>query len=1022
MEQPQLAHGVPDVECQVHPPSPPHTGEFTLTNNLDANSSDVLSQYDGLGGVAAALPTHLNISIVGDDDADYVVELGAQSLSHPRRAAEFFLDQKGIAANLDDNSSDFLFQYGGLEGVAAALRTHLGNGIVGDDDDLGLRKAAFGSNQLPGFDPVRIIFNFLKDTYTILLFAATLSVMLGIVEHGFKTGWRDGVMVFLVVLISGFIQLRKARNQFRTLTVNNSFDVYVVRNGQSRKLPSSEIVVGDVVILGPGDRVPADGLFISSDPSFKLGGNPQAGADRHRFPAVRCGEKVVEGNCRILIMSVGANKAMLTSGADYEKKSPSLVEFDRLLATMEKVVIGLSVVILVVQLLIYFPGKSAGKNNEVSDKDATRSSTEELLNEAAKVIRKNSGMASRLLATFGILFMGVREGGHLGISICFLFWKRKLKKCDANVVNLQACSSIGLVTNIYSSETVDLTLEHSKMAELWIGETMVENDVVSAGVAGNVLCSLREGVGLNAYSLVDDALLSCAQIVLGVRVEELEQSCSIVRRENTGFDGSLWGLWLRRNAEKEKSVVHIHYNGPPRKILSMCSDYYDVVGERHPMDTEKRVAFEKICERIAAEDYLDCIAFAYRQHEEEDEGEGGVGCGREGGLARGCGGTQRGEGDELGVDDEEHPKHGKQEMTLLALIALKNPYTKELKQSFEACQNAGINITLVLNIDMSIARLVGRNTGLIHAADDTSKSIVEAHEIRESPLTKKIDDIRILANSSPSDKLLLVQLQRERGKVVAFAGNTSKDLPSLREANVGFWVGEGREERSDIVISNKTFVSLSATLQRGRFIHSNIQKFAQLHLTAIIVGTAVNFGTAFSAVDTLISPVQFLWVSLVVDILGALALATDLNGGTEFSLPLQSSGLVATRAMWRNVGFQALYQTAIILALQFGGKKIMDVDNSAMDFVVFNTYFLCQVSCLLNARQVERSNFSGKIYKNWMFTGLVALMVALQLGVVEVLLAFRHQQRLVSTMWLVPAAVAGLSLPVGCVAKRIPVY
>ncbi|KAI8012679.1 Calcium-transporting ATPase 12, plasma membrane-type [Camellia lanceoleosa] len=213
----------------------------------------------------------------------------------------------------------------------------------------------------------------------------------------------------------------------------------------------------------------------------------------------------------------------------------------------------------------------------------------------------------------------------------------------------------------------------------------------------------------------------------------------------------------------------------------------------------------------------------------------------------------------------------------------------------------------------------------------------------------------------------------------------------------------------------------------------------QLHLIVNIVGVAVNFIAAIPFGNTQLSAVQLLWVGLVTDTLSAFALAASDPPPGE-TIPL-ASALLLSKAVWRNVLVQVVYQTGILLMLHFKGKTILHVDDdgqATIDVIVFNTYVMFQVFGPLNASQIERrrgrwgeifswKNFSGKIYRNRWFVGVVGATVVLHSAAMETAMALichnnnKKIRLLDSRQWLFCTGVAALSWPIGNVAKSIPV-
>ncbi|MFS8002246.1 putative P-type Ca(2+) transporter [Helianthus anomalus] len=174
-----------------------------------------------------------------------------------------------------------------------------------------------------------------------------------------------------------------------------------------------------------------------------------------------------------------------------------------------------------------------------------------------------------------------------------------------------------------------------------------------------------------------------------------------------------------------------------------------------------------------------------------------------------------------------------------------------------------------------------------------------------------------MGRSSPNDKLLLVQALRMGGHVVAVTGDGTNDAPALHEADIGLGMGiqgtEVAKESSDIIILDDNFASVVKVVRWGRSVYANTQKFIQFQLTVNVSALVINVVAAVSNGDVPLTAVQLLWVNLIMDTLGALALATEPPTDQLMDHhPVGHRELLITNIMWRNVLVQALYQVSVL--------------------------------------------------------------------------------------------------------------
>ncbi|XP_059669247.1 calcium-transporting ATPase 12, plasma membrane-type-like [Cornus florida] len=949
----------------------------------------------------------------------------------------FGLSQEKLAELVELNDINYIHQhYGGINGIAAALDTNIHTGIRGDGKDLRCRHEAFGSNlnfEDKSSSNARkgtlywLMCDAFKDSTVILLLCcATLSLVIGIKRNGLEEGIVDGAIMILaidiVVIFSVISIFRKARRNKmikQQLSREKTAISKVIRGGKVQLFAVHEVVVGDIVCLKTGDTVPADGLFIDGGDSFKLGnGLVHEGNIGYlsKYPSMFTGEKVVGGECQMLVMTVGRNteksKLMRSISSDEsDRESRLLIAMDKTNFRLEKIWLSLSLFVLVVQVLRCFVLNSGQcDQNHDPDPKGVKNTVEEIMNEATKLIRKQQGTrANGLVPMLCILIFALRDGLTLGFFILLACGKKKMMSSGKVIVQkLPACSTIGFVTAICTGETDDLSLQHRKMAELWIGFDNVKE--VSTGVlAHEVLDRLREGVYCMC-SPSEDALLCWSQQVLGnIDIEELSRNCSVLDSEAFGLNRNESVLMLRRKEESDK-VVHVHLKGAAKMVLSKCSHYYKVDGTIKTLDERERALFNEIIETIES-DCLQCFAFAHKKVlVVQEEGEQ----------------TRK-----LGKDEEETLKSIEDGLILLGLLGLKNPYGQEVRQAIEACKKSGVKIKLVVDKDIKTAAFMAVQSGILRSAEEM-EGVVEASEFRNSSEEDRmsmIDRISVMAKASPADKLLMVQCLRQKGVVVAVTGTSTRDSLLLQEADLGLLIGhngaESAQESSDIVVLDRTFVTFYAILKMGRCVCNNLKKFIQLQLSLNIVAFMTNFIVVLFASEVPLTPFKILWLNLIMDILGASALAAPPPSRVQLeSCPpaFPISGPFITKTMWTSIAVKSLYQVTVLLVLHFKGQAIFHVDERVLKAMIFNCYVLCQVFALMNAREMEKMNvFEGILMrKSLRFHVMVVAIVTMQVVVINIATAVTHSDgRLGLKEWGVCIGIAATVLPVGWGAKWV---
>ncbi|KAI3456833.1 hypothetical protein Pfo_013496 [Paulownia fortunei] len=942
--------------------------------------------------------------------------------NHQVGGPEFLISKERLAELVEINHTDPLQQCGGIENIVSALKTNIDTGIIGDQRDLHFRRKAFGSNlSLQEWSPQKtkhlkqLFVDAFRDTTIILILCcAMLSLAIGIKRNGLEEGLIDGAMIFLaislVVSFGAIFRFFKARWMIKKSLKHKKF-LWVVRNGKAQKIHESDVVVGDIVCLQTGDQVPADGILIDGD-SFQLNdGLEKNGSNYSPNPSLFTGANVVKGHCRMLVTSVGENTersrlirsiGLIQPNDNHGPKLQFLDAIDQTNSKLEKICLSLSLLLLTVQLVRCFVWKQDEFHNP--DPKAVKNKMEDLINESIKLIKKERSKANGLVTMLCILLFAGRDGLPLAVFTSLLYASNKMKSCEAMIQKLPASATIGLVTTLCTGKTTDLVLQHKKMAELWVGFNLIDD--VHRQVDNEILDALREGIFFHSsgHGQEDISLLSWARAVLGLNME-FHGDCSVVRYEAPDMGRNLCCLVVKRdNSIGADKVLYVHWKGAPELILFMCTHYHTVDGTRETLDNNKRTSFLQIVDSLVASGGC-CFAFAYKREIEDEE------------KSR----TEEQVREEEEGEAAETLKTLEPDLTLLGLVCLKNPYTPEVREAIEDCRKSGVHIKLIVDDDINTARIMALNCGFLRPEDDNGAgAIIEAADFRNSSEDERmnmIGNIHVMANSSPADKLLMVQCLRKKGETVAATASSIRDCPLLKEADVGIFMGdqcaEVSKEDGDILVRNKNFSQIPGIIKLGRRVCKHLEKFILLQLTLEISAFTINFIALAAMSREELSSFQVLWINLMMEVLGALAVAittvhtqsSDIQW--DKSKPVYGSGPVITRTMHRTIAVQSFFQVTIILILGMKGKAIVQVNELALKTMIFNCYAFCQVFMLIPAIDC-------------LFLGIVAIIGILQVPLAEIMAVVAQWEMLDLKQWCICIGIASFSVPLSFAANWIP--
>ncbi|CAM0902918.1 unnamed protein product [Alopecurus aequalis] len=943
---------------------------------------------------------------------------------HVDGALGFGIKEEQLTVLTRDHNYSALQQYGGISGVANMLKTDTEKGISEDDSDLKARQNAFGSNTYPrkkGKSFVAFVWDACKDlTLIILMVAAAVSLALGIYTEGIKEGWYDGASiafaVLLVIFVTAFSDYKQSL-QFQNLNEEKqNIHVEVVRGGRRIKVSIYDLVVGDILPLKIGDQVPADGILISGH-SFSIDESSMTGESKivnkdQKSPFMMSGCKVADGYGTMLVTAVGINTEwgllMASISEDSGEETPLQVRLNGIATFIGIIGLSIAVVVLIVLVARYFTGHTYnpdGSPQYVKGKMGV-----------GETIR---GIVKIFTIAVTIVVVAVPEGLPLAVTLTLAFSMRKMMKDKALVRRLSACETMGSATTICSDKTGTLTLNQMNVVEAYFGgKKMVPTDntemlsvtfstMIIEGIAQNTSGSIFEPEGGKAPEVTgsptEKAILSWG-LQLGMKFNETRSKSSILQVFPFNSEKKRGGVAVQVG----DSEVHVYWKGAAELILESCTDWLDADGSKHSMTPEKADEFKKFIEDMAVAS-LRCVAFAYRPCEMSD------------------------------VPNEDQRAEWvlpEDNLIMLGIVGIKDPCRPGVADSIRLCTAAGIKVRMVTGDNLQTARAIALECGILTDPNVSEPIIIEGKTFRAlSDLEREeaAEKICVMGRSSPNDKLLFVKALRSRGHVVAVTGDGTNDAPALHEADIGLSMGiagtEVAKESSDIIILDDNFASIVRVVRWGRSVYANIQKFIQFQLTVNVAALIINVVSAITSGDVPLNAVQLLWVNLIMDTLGALALATEPpNNHLMQRPPVGRREPLVTNIMWRNLLIMAFFQVAVLLTLTFEGVSLLQLkhdDHAHAEKVkntfIFNTFVLCQVFNEFNARKPDELNIFKGITGNRLFMAIIAVTVVLQVLIIEFLGKFTSTVRLTWQLWLVSIGLSLISWPLAALGKLIPV-
>ncbi len=808
----------------------------------------------------------------------------------------------------------------------------------------------FGANKITPKKKKSLIRRFFEalsePTLIILEFAWVITVGVNVGKF-IKSGSCDVyecIGILVAILISACLTVfmeGRSEKAFELLgTVYDRVSVKVIRDGKLTLIPKEEVVAGDILIVETGDKIVADGRLTECN-GLKTDESTLTGeSERSTKCLADLGDKTPLAERKNCVYS--GTFASQGTGKMLVTAVGDNAELGKIAGELKTEIAGSAP-------LNEKLGKLGKKITVIGAISAGIAFILSILRLSVTDSLSFLSVQDAFIEAIVLIVAAVPEGLPTTAAISLSLNVLKLAKSNALIRKLVAAETVGCVSVICSDKTGTLTENDMKVERIFgeRGKTSEQNILLNSAVNSSAILKTEKS-NLKAYgSATEGALLKYA-LKQGVNYEKLR-------------DKRLIGGVLPFNSDNKymaseyfaggKSTVFI--KGAPERILPL-SDKSD---EAETILSEISV-FQKKGKRV--------IAFARKENSK-------------------CGIT-------------ETIKQGG--FVFDGYVVISDPLRKDVARSVELCKNAGIAVKMMTGDNASTAAAIAMEAGIITSADE----VVMADEIEAMPLEKlkeKIGGIGVIARSTPSVKLKVVEALKMSGAVVAVTGDGVNDAPAIKHADIGIAMGSGSEitkEASDIVLLDDSFSTIVKAVSFGRNIYRNFQRFITFQLTVnvtamLVVIISLSFG--------LVSPfnaVQLLWIDIIMDGPPALTLGLERGGKDVLSRkPVKrTDGIVTPKMLVRIVAQGAYMATLTVLQYLF---DFLGAGINLVPTTLFCMFVIFQLFNAFNCRKLSGESVFESIGNNKLMVIVFAVTFAFQILITQVLGGFFKTEPLPPVIW-----------------------
>lgn len=810
------------------------------------------------------------------------------------------------------------------------------------------RLSRYGENVLPEKKKESKLLRFFKHFNDILIYILLIAaVVTAVLGH-----WVDTIVIIIVAVVNaciGFFQENKAEKALEDIKKMLSHTAQVIRDGKRIEISASHLAIGDLAMLHPGDKIPADLRLIKSDnlrieESALTGESVPSQKTVHPVPAdTPLGDR---SNMAFSTTTVSAGTGLgivVATGQDTE-----IGKINRMMSDVKLITTPLlrqtanfgksvSFVIIAIAVLVFIFGH----------------------------FYRHYDTGKLLMSVIGLAIAAIPEGLPAILSIILAIGVQNMAKRKAIVRTLPSVETLGSVAVICSDKTGTLTKNEMTVKTLVTANSLFDVTGTGYSPAGEIL---KDGTKADLISEpVLDTLIGgfyiCNEASLGKDDDDnwyikgdptegalitLYEKSPVDHHETDRiatipFDSEYKYMATLVEADNE-NIIYI--KGAPDRLLSMAEKQYTIEGESL---FDKKYWESKITSLAANGQRV--IGGAYKKVSKDKK--------------------------------DLHHEDLYEGITFLGLAGIIDPPREEAIAAIKQCKEAGITVKMITGDHIETAKSIGREMGIgdgMKALEGKDIELMSDEELESAAL-----EYNIFARTSPEHKLRLVKALQARNIICAMTGDGVNDAPALKKADVGIAMGikgtEVTKDAAEMVLADDNFSTIAAAVEEGRRVYDNLKKTILFILPtngaeSFLIIASILFGTLMP-----LTPIQILWVNMVTSVTISLALAFEKLEPETMKRPPRSpkTPLLDGYFIWRILFVSILIGGGTLLLNLYLLNK--GVSEEIVKTVTIQTIVITQMFHLFNSRSIRKSAFSGDFFGNKAVFVVSGLLILLQLSI-----------------------------------------
>ena len=753
--------------------------------------------------------------------------------------------------------------------------------------------------------------------------------------------WYETIGILIAIFLASFISSiseygsEKAFSRLQEEQLKTTAKVR--RSGKIIEIPSGEIVVGDIVMLSSGDKIPADGYLVKGNLSVdesalngetkevkKLSKNGPVISDNNR---VFRGSVVYNGEAEMLVRFIGDNTILGKISQELQEvvpESPLKIKLRGLAKTISRIgYVGA----FLASISYLFSSIVLENHFDLDLIMATITNFPVMFNH----------LLYALTLSVTIIVVAVPEGLPMMITLVLSSNMKKMLKDNVLVRKLVGIETSGSLNVLLTDKTGTLTKGVLKVTEFVTPDLKVYKSNLDLKKSVNYEILYSSFFYNNASIISDDNIIggnSTDRALLKFIGKSKEINKKVINK--TPFDSAI------KYSSVTLSDGTILVKGAKEVLLSKCKTYLNSFGKEASLLNKKMIekkieSYTKSSGRV--------LIFAYGKN----------------------------------MDN----------LCLLGFVNIKDELRDEAKEGIRLIKSAGIKPIMITGDAVDTAESIAREVGLIDIKSNLVLSSSDLEKLSDDEIKKKLSNIAVIARALPQDKSRMVSIIESMDLVVGMTGDGVNDAPALKKANVGFAMGSGTEvakEAADIVILDNNILSISKAILYGRTIFKSIRKFIIYQLTVNMCALVLSIVGSFIGVSTPITIVQMLWLNMIMDTFAGVAFSFEAPLIEYMEEPPKKKDTpIMNKYMYSEIIWTGVYCALLcilFLKLPIFKTLIRTGENSKYLMTAYFAMFIFMgIFNAFNARTVRINTFAN-LSKNKVFIGIFGFIFIAQVWII----------------------------------------